>query len=195
MSQFEVIRDLGETFKELLKESFKTNGFTTVSVGTEKPKKDNIKALPTVNVYLYHIGFEQNYRERHDALVSTHDRQGNVVEFFRDGPVYLNAHFAVSVWGNSPGEENLLLGLVIKTMIENTLVTGDRLRGDAFYPDDKLNIHPNIQADQNDLMSFWRAMNEEIRPTLFYSVRFRIESDRRSSSVHRVIGRDFAVNR
>ncbi len=195
MSQFEVIRDLGDTLKELLKESFKGNGFTTVSVGTEKPKKDNIKALPTVNTYLYHIGFAQNYRERTDALVSTHDRHGNVVEFFRDGPVYLNAYFAISVWGNSPGEENLLLGLVIKTLIENTLVTGDRLKGDSFYPDDTLNIHPNLQADQNDLMSFWRSMNEEIRPTLFYHIRFRIESDRRSSEVRRVIGRDFAVKR
>lgn len=195
MSQFEVIRDLGETLKELLKESFKTNGFTTVTVGTEKPKKDNIKNLPTVNCYLYHVGFAQNYRERTDNLVSTHDRAGNIVEFFRDGPVYLNAYFAISVWGNSPGEENLLLGLVIKTYIENTLITTPNLKGDSWYPDDQLNIHPNLQADQNDLMSFWRSMNEEIRPTLFYHVRFRVESDRRSSEVHRVIGKDIAINR
>ncbi len=195
MSQFEVIRDLGDTLKELLKESFKTNGFTTVTVGTEKPKKDNIKNLPTVNTYLYHVGFAQNYRERTDNLVSTHDRQGNVVEFFRDGPVYLNAYFAVSVWGNSPGEENLLLGLVIKTLIENTLVTSPDLKGDSWYPDDHINIHPNLQADQNDLMSFWRSMNEELRPTLFYHVRFRVESERKSSTVRRVIGKDIAINR
>lgn len=195
MSQFEVIRDLSETLKELLKESFKASGFTTVSVGTEKPKKDNIKNLPTVNVFLYHVGFAQNYRERTDALVSTHDREGNVVEFYRDGPVYLNANFAISVWGNSPNEENLLLGLVVKTLLENTLLAESQLKGDSFYPDDKVNIYPNLQADANDTMSFWRSMNEELRPTLFYFIKFRVESDRRSSEVRRVIGRDFAVRR
>ncbi|MCB9739371.1 MAG: DUF4255 domain-containing protein [Deltaproteobacteria bacterium] len=195
MSQFEVIRDLGETVKELLKESFKTSGFTTVSVGTEKPKKDNIKNLPTVNCFLYHIGFAQNYRERTDGLVSTHDREGNIVEFYRDGPVYLNANFAISVWGNSPAEENLLLGLVVKTFLENTVLAGPQLKGDSFYPDDQINIHPNLQADANDTMSFWRSMNEELRPTLFYFIRFRVESDRRSTEVRRVIGRDFAVRR
>lgn len=195
MSQFEVIRDLTETLKELLKDSFKSSGFTTVSVGTEKPKKDNIKNLPTVNVFLYHVGFAQNYRERSDALVSTHDREGQVVEFYRDGPVYLNANFAISVWGNSPNEENLLLGLVVKTLLENTLLAGSQLKGDSFYPDDKVNIYPNLQADANDTMSFWRSMNEELRPTLFYFIRFRVESDRRSSEVRRVIGRDISVRR
>ena len=81
MSQFEVIRDLGDTLKELLKESFKASRFTTVTIGTERPKKDNIKNLPTVNVFLYHVGFAQNYRERTDNLVSTHDREGNIIEF------------------------------------------------------------------------------------------------------------------
>ncbi len=195
MSQFEVIRDLSDTLKELLKEACKSSGFTTVSVGTEKPKKDNVKNLPTVNVFLYHVGFAQNYRERSDALVSTHDREGNVIEFYRDGPVYLTANFAISVWGNSPNEENLLLGLVVKTLLENTLLEGSQLKGDSFYPDDKVNVYPNLQADANDTMSFWRSMNEELRPTLFYFIRFRVESDRRSSEVRRVIGRDIAVKR
>ncbi|MSP92900.1 MAG: DUF4255 domain-containing protein [Myxococcales bacterium] len=195
MSQFEVIRDLSETMKELLKEAFKSNGFTTVSLSTDRPKKDNIKTLPMVNAFLYHLGFAQNYRERTESLVSTHDKQGNVVEFYRDAPIYLNAHFAISVWGNSPNEENLLLGLVIKTLLENTILTGPDLKGDSFYPDDKLNVYPNLQADHNDLMSFWRSMNEEMRPALFYYIRFRVESDRKSSEVKRVIGREFAVNR
>ncbi len=195
MSQFEVIRDVGETLKELLKETFKSNGFTTVSVSTDRPKKDNIKNLPMVNAFLFHIGFHGNYRERTESLVSTHDKTGNVVEFFRDAPVYLNAHFCVSVWGNSPGEENLLLGLVVKTFLENTIVTGELLKGDSFYPDDKLNIYPNLTSDHNDTMSFWRSMNEEMRPALFYFVRFRVESDRRSSEVRRVIGREIAVQR
>ncbi len=195
MSQFEVIRDVGETLKDLLKETFKTNGFTTVSVSTDRPKKDNIKNLPMVNAFMFHLGFHGNYRERTESLVSTHDKQGNVVEFFRDAPVYMNAHFCISVWGNSPGEENLLLGLVVKTFLENTIITGEALRGDSFYPDDKLNIYPNLTSDHNDTMSFWRSMNEELRPALFYYIRFRVESDRRSNEVKRVIGREFAVQR
>jgi hypothetical protein len=195
VSQFEVIRDIGETLKELLKESFKTAGFTTVQVNLERPKKDNIKNLPMVNIYMYHLGFDQNYRERTEALVSTHDKQGNIVEFYRDAPVYLKANFVISVWGNSPGEENLLLGLVIKTCLENTLLSGADLKGESFYPDDKLNLYPNLQADHNDLMSFWRAMNEDMRPALFYYVRFRVESDRKSTEVRRVMSKEIAVNR
>lgn len=195
MSQFEVIRDVGETIKELLKESFKTAGFTTVSVSTERPKKDNIKTLPMVNVYLYHLAFQANYRERTEALVSTHDKQGNIIEFYQDAPCYMNAHYAVSVWGNAPAEESLLLGLVVKTLLEHTIMTGAELKGDSFYPDDKINVFPNLAADHNDLMSFWRALNEEIRPALFYYAKFRIESDRRSSEIRRVIGKEIAVNR
>lgn len=195
MSQFEVIRDVGETLKELLKENFKASGFTTVSVSTDRPKKDNIKNLPMVSAYLYHVGFDQNYRERTEALVSTHDKQGNIVEFYRDAPIYMKAHFVISIWGNSPNEENLLLGLVVKTFLENTILAGADLKGESFYPDDKLNLYPNLQADHNDLMSFWRSMNEELRPSLFYYVRFRVESDRKSSEVRRVMSKEIAVTR
>ena len=193
MSQFEVIKDINETLKELLKESFKKTGFTTVTVSTDRPKKDNIKNMPTVSCYMYHVGFHPGYKERTDTLVSSYDRGGNIIEYYQDAPVYLFAHFIISVWGNSPNEENLLLGLAIKTILEHPVMEGDLLKGDAFYPDDKINIYPNLQADFNDTLSFWRSLNEELRPSIYYFVRFRIESERKSSEVRRVTGKDFAI--
>ncbi len=193
MSQFEVIKDINETLKELLKESFKRTGFTTVTVSTDRPKKDNIKNMPTVSCYMYHVGFHPGYKERTDSLVSTYDRQGNIVEYYQDAPVYMFAHFIVSVWGNSPNEENLLLGLAIKTVLEHPIMTRELLKGDSWYPDDRINVYPNLQADFNDTLSFWRRLNEELRPSVYYFVRFRIESDRKSSEVRRVTDKDFAL--
>jgi hypothetical protein len=192
MSQFEVIRDIGETLKELFKTSFKNAGFTTVTVSNERPKKDNIKALPTLSAYMYHVSFAPGYKERTDSLVTTYSKDGRLVEFYQDAPVYLHAQFILSVFGNSPNEENLLLGLTIKTILENPFITGEALKGDSFYPDDQVNIYPNLQADFNESLSFWRSLNEEVRPSLFYYARFRIESDRRSDELERVTGRDLA---
>jgi hypothetical protein len=195
MSQFEVIKDIGETLKELLKGSFKTAGFTTVTVSTDKPKKDNIKSLPTLSCYLYHVAVAPGYRERSDHLVTTYGKEGNLVEYYQDAPIYLMAQYIISVWGNSPNEENLLLGLVVKTFLEHPILMGEVLKGDSFFPDEKLNLFPNLGSDFNDSLSFWRSLNEEVRPSLFYSVKFRIESERRSEELTRVTGRDLAIHR
>ncbi len=193
MSQFEVIKDIGESMKFLFEENFKAAGFTTVNISVDKPKKDNIKNLPTVNCYMYHLAFDQRYRERTQSLVSSYMKDGRIVEYYRDAPVHMLAHYIVSVWGNSPAEENLLTGLAVKTLLENPILTGDALKGESFFPDDQLNVYPNLQYDFNDVLSFWRSMNEELRPAVYYYVRFRIESDRRSPEVKRVTGKDLAV--
>ena len=195
MSQFEVIKDIGETIKSLLEDSFKKAGFTTVSVNVDKPKKDNMKSLPTVNVYMYHLSFDQRYRERTESLVSSYRRDGDIVEYYRDAPVHMLANYIVSVWGNTPSEENLLMGLAVKSLLEHPILTGEQLKGASFFPDDKLNVYPNLDTDYNDVLSFWRSMNEELRPAVYYFVRFRIESDRRSPEIKRVTGKELAVDR
>ena len=194
MSQFEVIKDIGETLKSLLETSFEANGYTTVNVSLDRPKKDNIKNLPTVNCYMYHLSFDQRYKERSQSLVSTVSRDGKIVEYYRDAPVHMLANYIVSVWGNTPSEENLLSGLAIKTLLEHPILTGDQLKGPSFFPDDKLNIYPNLQSEYNDVLGFWRGMNEDLRPAIYYFVRFRIESDRRSDDLERVTGKEFAIN-
>ena len=193
MSQFEVIRDIGETLKELLKASFKAAGFTTVTVDNQRPKKDNIKSLPTLSFYMYHLAFAPGYKERTDMLVTSYTKEGQLVEYYQDAPVYMHAQYIISVFGNTPNEENLLLGLTVKTFLENPILHGDLLKGESFYPDDSLNVYPNLQADFNESLAFWRSLNEEVRPSLFYYVKFRIESDRRSDELARVTGRDLAI--
>jgi len=192
MSQFEVIRDIGETLKTLLTESFKKAGFTTVNVSLERPKKDNIKNLPTVSCYMYHLQFSPTFKERTETLVSTTDKDGRVVEYYQDAPLYMFANYIISVWGNSPMEENLVMGLALKTFLESPTLAKETLQGDSFYPDDRLMVQPNLQADFNDVLAFWRAMNEDVRPSVFYTVKFRVESERRSSEVRRVTGKEFA---
>lgn len=193
MSQFEVIRDITKSLEELLKASLSDKGFTTVNVVTDRPKKENIKNLPTVSCYLYHVAFAPGYKERTSSLVSTQTRGGEIVEYYLDAPVYLHAHFILSVWGNSPQEENLLLGLVVKTFLEHPLMEGDLLHGESFFPDEKINVYPNLQSDYNDVLTFWRSMGEDVRPSVYYYVKFRIESERRSEDVKRVIGKKVAL--
>jgi len=195
MSQFEVIRDVGETLKTVLQDSFKQSSYTTVTVSSDRPKKDNIKNLPTVNCYLYHLQFSPTYKERMESLVSTTTREGRIVEFYQDAPLYMFAHYVVSVWGNSATEENLLMGLVLKTFLENPNITGEQLKGDSFYPDDTVNVYPNLAADFNDVLAFWRALNEDVRPSIYYHVKFRVESDRKSDEIRRVTGKEFAYRR
>jgi len=195
MSQFEVIRDVGESIKDVLETSFKTAGFTTVTVSSDKPKKDNVKNLPLLSCYMYHVGFAPGYKERTDHLVTTYGKDGRIVEYYQDAPAYMHAQYILSVFGNTSNEENLLLGLVVKTFLENPIFHGELLKGDSFFPDDKVNVYPNLQSDYNDALAFWRSLSEEVRPSLFYYAKLRIESERRSDELQRVTGRDLAVKR
>ncbi len=194
MSQFEIIKDITGTMKTLLEQEFKKAGFTTVTLSIDRPKKENIKSFPTVSCYLYHVSFHPGYyKERMDTLVTTYAKDGSLVEYYQDAPAYLFAHYIISVFGNSANEENLLLGLVIKVLLEHAIMQGEELKGPAFYPDDQINIYPNLSSDYNDILAFWRSLSEEVRPSLQYMVKFRIESERRSKELKRVIGRELAV--
>ena len=192
MSQFNVISDITNTLQAVLEASFSESGFKTVTVTTDVPKKENIKSKPAVSCYMYHVGFAPNYKERSQHLVSTENKDGEIIEYFQDPPVYLYAHFITSVWGNNPSEESLLMGLVVKSFLENRLLDGEQLKGDSFYPDDHLNIYPNLESDYSDVLTFWRSMGEDVRPALHYYVKFRIESDKRSADVRRVGARQYA---
>jgi hypothetical protein len=170
----------------LLTEACKDAGFRRVEINHEVPKRENIKAKPTISCYLYHLSYAPDYRERNQNLVTTHDDQGHIVSYYRDSPLYLMAHYMVAVFGHNAKEEALLMGLAMKTFLEYPLLTGKQLKGDAFYPDDRLNVYPNPGIQYEDVLSFWRAMNEEARPSVHYQIKFRLESQRISGPARKV---------
>lgn len=189
MSQFEVIKDIGETLRHLLSDALEIEGFRSVTVTNDKPKKENIKKLPGINLYLYHLGFAANYRERSETVMTTRSADGRMVDYYQDAPAYLMARYAVSTHGNSPAEEAILAGFCIKTLLENPVISGTQLKGKSFSLSDKIAIHPELDTNFNDTATLWRSLDEEIRPLLFYFVKFRIESQRRSKDVARVVER------
>lgn len=85
------------------------------------------------------------------------------------------------------------MGLCMKTFLEHPIITGDLLKGGCFYPDDRLNVYPKHEVEYEEVLSFWRSLNEEVRPTVFYHVKFRIESDRTSDNQDPVGGSNFRV--
>ena len=87
------------------------------------------------------------------------------------------------------------MGLAVKTFLEHPILTGEDLVGESFFPTDKLNLYPNVHTDYSDVLSFWRSMGEELRPAVYYYLRFRIESDRRASDIQRVTGKDLNIGR
>jgi hypothetical protein len=181
MRQYSVINGITDTLTSLLADALKREGFRRVNLSAEIPKGENIKAKPSVFCYMHHIGFaNQQYRERNQSLVTTHDDAGNVISYYQDAPLYLFANYLLTVFGTTSREENLLLGLTMKTFLEHPVLTGEMLKGNCFVEDDRLNIAVKHQTEYEEVLSFWRSINEEVRPTVMYHVRFRLESERTS---------------
>lgn len=186
MRQYKVVAGLTETLGHLLKTACKDAGFARVDISHEVPKSENIKSKPCISCYQYHLSFAPHYPERNQTLVTENDEQGKVVTYYKDAPLYLFAHYMVCVFGNSAKEEGLLMGLAMKTFLEHPLLTGAELKGEGFYPDDQIILYPHLQTEYEDVMSFWRSMNEEVRPVAMYQTKFRIESDRVSVPIRPV---------
>ena len=193
MKQYQVVAGISDTLGALLKDAFRKAGFPRVDINHEVPKRDNIRSKPCVTCYQYHLGFATNYRERTQQLVSSEDENGRLVTYYQDSPLYLYAHYLIATFGNTAREEALLVGLAVKTFLEHPIVTGDQLRGECFYPDDKLNIYPKIDGTYEDVLSFWRSLNEEVRPAVFYYTKFRIDSARTSQPMAEVTERQVTV--
>ena len=70
MSQYEVIRDVEESIKDLLKKRFEAAGFKSVHFYSDIPTTEKIKKLPAVSLYLYSVCSDERYREREEYLAT-----------------------------------------------------------------------------------------------------------------------------
>jgi len=190
MNQYEIIRDVEESLKELLKKKFEDAGFKSVHFYTDIPTTEKIKKLPAVSLYLYNINSDERYREREQILVSETDVQGNTYEFYQDSPLPLYINFSLSSFAETPQEEHILLGFAMKVLLEHPRMEGELLKGNSFREGDNFALMLRHDTTFDEVNALWRGIGEHIRPTAFYWVPILLESEKRSSYIKKVEKRD-----
>src|SRR5262245_22076960 len=133
--QHHIIKETSESLSRLLTDEFKRNGYKRVHIVEEAPKPEAIEGkLPAVSAYLYQISIDPEGYDSTPAteIVEVPQPDGSLKEFGRRRRLWVRLDYLLSAWAQTPEDEQLLLGLIIRTVMENAAVTRDRLGGIAF---------------------------------------------------------------
>lgn len=167
--QHHIIKETSETLSRLLQDEFKRNGYKRVHIVEQAPKPDAIEGkLPAVSVYLYQMSIDPDGFDStpHNEIVEVPQDDGTIKEFFRMRRLWVRLDYLLSAWAQTPEDEQLLLGLIIRTVFENPELTGDRLKGQSFEENFKLNLLMSARLDEGTLARFWGSLNQPVRPAV-----------------------------
>jgi hypothetical protein len=167
--QHHIIKETSESLSRLLEDELERNGYKRVHIVEQAPKPEAIQGrLPAVSVYLYQLSIDP---EGYDAtpaaeLVEVLQDDGTVKEFYRRRRLWVRLDYLLSAWAQTAEDEQLLLGLVIRTIMENAEITRDRLTGQSFEDDFKLHMLMSTRLDEGTLARFWGSLNQPVRPAI-----------------------------
>lgn len=169
--QHHIIKETSDTISRLLTDEFKRSGYKRVHIIEEAPKQDAVEGkLPAVSCYLYQVspdaeGIDGNASRE---LVRVREADGTIKEFSRDQRMWMRLDYLVSCWAQTPEDEQLLLGLVVRTMLDNRVVKGEQLRGESLQFEDKFELPLTISSrlDEGTLARFWGSLQQPVRPAI-----------------------------
>ena len=171
--QHHIIKETSDSLSRLFQEEFKRNGYKRVHIVDAAPKPDAVEGkLPAVSVYLYQLSLDPDgfHINSTAEIVEQKQDDGSVKEYFRRRRLWVRCDYLVSAWAQTPEDEQLLLGLILRTIVDNAEVTRDRLRGTSFDetldPDEGLPLYLNTRLDEGSLARFWGSLNQPVRPAI-----------------------------
>jgi hypothetical protein len=167
--QHHIIKETSDSVSRLLQEEFKKNGYKRVHIIEEAPKPDSVEGkLPAVSVYLYQVSLDTEGVIGNIAheVITRENEDGTVEEFMRLRRLWIRLDYLISTWAQTPEDEQLLLGLVIRTIMDNPALTGDQLRGESFEEDFKLGLVLSSRLDEGTLARFWGSLSQPVRPAV-----------------------------
>ena len=56
--------------------------------------------------------------------------------------------------------------MIIRTVMENAEITRDKLKGQSFEDDFKINLLMSARLDEGTLARFWGSLNQPVRPAI-----------------------------
>lgn len=167
--QHHIIKETSETLSRLLQDEFKRNGYKRVHIVEQAPKPDAIEGkLPAVSVYLYQMSIDPDGYDNSpfQEIIEVPQDDGSLKEYFRNRRMWVRLDYLLSAWAQTPEDEQLLLGLMIRTIYENAELTRERLKGQSFEDDFKLHILLSARLDEGTLARFWGSLNQPVRPAV-----------------------------
>jgi hypothetical protein len=169
--QHHIIKETSDSMSRLLQDEFKRNGYKRVHIVDQAPKPDAVEGkLPAVSLYLYQIALDPFQMEGNmvEELVEVPQADGSIKEFKRRKRLWVRLDYLISAWAQTPEDEQLLLGLIIRTVIDNEVLIGDRLRGTSFQFEEDFDVPLQLSArlDEGTLARFWGSLNQPVRPAV-----------------------------
>ena len=167
--QHHIIKETSETLSRLLQDEFKRNGYKRVHIVEQAPKHDAIEGkLPAVSVYLYQLSIDPEGTDStpHSEIVEVPQDNGTIKEFFRRRRLWVRLDYLLSAWAQTPEDEQLLLGLIIRFVMENPELGREKLKGNSFEEDFRLNMIMSARLDEGTLARFWGSLNQPVRPSV-----------------------------
>jgi hypothetical protein len=167
--QHHIIKETSETLSRLLQDEFKRNGYKRVHIVEQAPKPDAVEGkLPAVSVYLYQMSIDPEGYDAtpHSELVEVAQEDGTIKEYMRRRRLWVRLDYLLSAWAQTPEDEQLLLGLIIRTVMENPEIPREKLKGNSFEDDFRLNVLLSARLDEGTLARFWGSLNQPVRPAV-----------------------------
>ncbi len=168
--QHHIIKDTTATMSRLLQDELRKSGYKRVNIIDQAPKPDAIEGkLPAVSVYLYQLVVDPDAFPSGPTseVIEVQQADGSKREMMRRRRTWVRLDYLVSAWAQTPEDEQILLGLVIRILADNVSMPRAMLRGDSFDDDFELEvILSGGRLDEGTLSRFWGALNQPIRPSV-----------------------------
>jgi hypothetical protein len=171
-AQHHILKEASDTLQNLLTNVFKDAGYKRVHIINKAPKPDEIEGkLPAVSMYLYAVtpdGDNQGlYNKSEFAQVVGAD--GMITEVERPARLWCRLDYLVATWAQTPEDEQLLMGLVVRAIVDNFWLPREKLKGESFnHLEDDFGIPLRLapRLDEGSLSRFWSSFNQPLRPAL-----------------------------
>jgi len=167
--QHHIIKETSDSLSRLLQDEFKAAGYKRVHIVDEAPKPDAIEGkLPAVSLYLYQVSLDSEGVDGHHyrELVTQEGEDGQIEEFYRRRRLWIRLDYLISTWAQTPEDEQLLIGLAIRAIMENPAIPRSKLRGASFEDDFELGVLMSTRLDEGTLARFWGSLSQPVRPAI-----------------------------
>lgn len=164
-----MLNDLDETIRQLLIRADDLDP-SQVDISFAIPNRewsDKLSSRPTINCYLFDIHERRLLREEGWQL----EGRGGRASARRSPPIFFEITYLVTAWTEHVEDEHFLLWRALEALMDQPVLPQDLLHGSlAGHP---WPVHTSVAQLEGVLKSpgeFWTALENQIKPSLTYSV-------------------------